>query len=143
MTDFAAHLQEALGTNYQLERELTGGGMSRVFVAVDRILGRHVVVKVLPPELAAGVNRQRFRREIQVAAQLQHPHVVPLLSAGEHEDLLWYTMPYIDGESLRAALERGRKFSVRDVIRLMHDVVDALAFAHARGVIHRDIKPAN
>jgi len=143
MTGFAEHLQDALGTNYQLDRELTGGGMSRVFVAVDRSLGRKVVVKVLPPELAAGVNRDRFRREIQVAAQLQHPHIVPLLSAGEQGDLLWYTMPYIEGESLRAALERKRQFSPREVMRILHDIVDALAFAHARGVIHRDIKPAN
>ncbi|HEX4683226.1 MAG TPA: serine/threonine-protein kinase, partial [Gemmatimonadaceae bacterium] len=143
MTDFADHLQSALGTSYQLDRELTGGGMSRVFVAVDQALGRKVVVKVLPPDLAAGVNRERFRREIQVAAQLQHPHIVPLLSAGEQGDLLWYTMPYIEGESLRAALERKRQFSIREVVRIMHDVVDALAFAHQRGVIHRDIKPAN
>src|SRR5947209_179571 len=143
MTEFAEHLQGALGDNYQLDRELTGGGMSRVFVAIDRVLGRRVVVKVLPPELAAGVNRDRFRREIQVAAQLQHPHIVPLLSAGEQGDLLWYTMPYIEGESLRAALERKKKFSAREITRILHDVVDALAFAHERGVIHRDIKPAN
>jgi len=143
MTDFADHLQEALGSNYKLDRELIGGGMSRVFVAIDSVLGRRVVVKVLPPELAAGVNRDRFRREIQVAAQLQHPHIVPLLSAGEQGDLLWYTMPYIEGESLRAALERKKKFSAREVMRILHDVVDALAFAHERGVIHRDIKPAN
>jgi serine/threonine-protein kinase len=140
---FSDHLQDALGANYELERELTGGGMSRVFVALDRVLGRRVVVKVLPPELAAGVNRERFRREIQVAAQLQHPHIVPLLFAGERDDLLWYTMPYIEGESLRAALERKRPFTVREVIRIVHDVVDALSVAHARGVIHRDIKPAN
>ncbi|MDB4877591.1 MAG: putative serine/threonine protein kinase [Gemmatimonadetes bacterium] len=143
MTDFADHLQEALGANYQLDRELTGGGMSRVFVATDRLLGRKVVVKVLPPELAAGVNRDRFRREIQVAAQLQHPHIVPLLSAGEQGDLLWYIMPYIEGESLRAALERKKHFSAREVMRILHDIVDALAFAHERGVVHRDIKPAN
>src|ERR1041385_5391623 len=143
MTGFAEHLQDALGTNYQLERELIGGGMSRVFVARDRSLGRLVVVKVLPPELAAGVNRDRFRREIQVAAQLQHPHIVPLLSAGEQGDLLWYTMPYIDGESLRAALERQKRFSARDVCRILHDIVDALSFAHERGIVHRDIKPAN
>jgi eukaryotic-like serine/threonine-protein kinase len=143
MTDFADHLQQALGANYKLDRELIGGGMSRVFVAIDSVLGRRVVVKVLPPELAAGVNRDRFRREIQVAAQLQHPHIVPLLSAGEQGDLLWYTMPYIEGESLRAALERKRQFSAREVMRILHDVVDALAFAHERGVIHRDIKPAN
>src|SRR3954468_6028209 len=143
MTDFADHLQEALGPNYQLDRELIGGGMSRVFVAIDKVLGRKVVVKVLPPELAAGVNRERFRREIQVVAQLQHPHVVPLLSAGEQGDLLWYTMPYIEGESLRAAVERKKHYTAREVMRILHDIVDALAFAHERGVIHRDIKPAN
>ncbi len=143
MTDFAEQLQAALGTGYQLESELAGGGMSRVFVAIDRALRRKVVVKVLPPDLAAGVNRERFRREIQVAAQLQHPHIVPLLSAGEQGDLLWYTMPFIDGESLRTALERKQPFGVREVTRIMHDVVDALAFAHQRGVVHRDIKPGN
>ena len=143
MTEFADQLQDALGPTYQLDNELTGGGMSRVFAAIDRSLGRRVVVKVLPPELAAGVNRERFRREIQVAAQLQHPHIVPLLSAGEHGDLLWYTMPFIDGESLRAAIERKKSFSAREVVRILHDIVDALAFAHARGVIHRDIKPGN
>ena len=141
--DFFAHLQHALGTGYTLERELGGGGMSRVYVAVDKGLNREVVVKVLPPDLAAGVNRDRFRREIQVAAKLQHPYIVPLLTAGEQDDLLWYTMPLIEGESLRGALASGRTFSVRDAMRVMHDVVDALAYAHARGVIHRDIKPAN
>jgi serine/threonine-protein kinase len=143
MTEFADQLQNALGPTYKLDNELTGGGMSRVFAAIDLSLSRRVVVKVLPPELAAGVNRERFRREIQVAAQLQHPHIVPLLSAGEHGDLLWYTMPFIEGESLRAAIEGKRSFSPREVVRILHDVVDALAFAHARGVIHRDIKPAN
>ncbi|HET9425885.1 MAG TPA: serine/threonine-protein kinase [Gemmatimonadaceae bacterium] len=143
MTSFSDQLQEALGTGYELERELLGGGMSRVFVAKDRSLGRTIVVKVLPPDLAAGVNRERFRREIQLAAQLQHPHIVQLLSAGESGDLLWYTMPYIDGESLRAAIERKKPFSVKEVTRIMHDVVDALAYAHKRGVVHRDIKPAN
>ena len=143
MTSFADQLQEALGTGYELERELLGGGMSRVFVAKDKSLGRTIVVKVLPPDLAAGVNRERFRREIQLAAQLQHPHIVQLLSAGESGDLLWYTMPYIDGESLRAAIERKKPFSVQEVTRIMHDVLDALAHAHKRGVVHRDIKPAN
>ena len=127
---------------YDLERELTGAGMSRVFVATDKSLGRKVVIKVLPPELTAGVNRERFRREIQVAAQLQHPHIVTLLSAGEEGDLLYYTMPYIEGESLRHSLEKG-PLAVKDVVRILHDVVDALAYAHARGVIHRDIKPGN
>lgn len=143
MTSFAEQLQDALGTGIELERELLGGGMSRVFVAKDKSLGRTIVVKVLPPDLAAGVNRERFRREIQLAAQLQHPHIVQLLSAGESGELLWYTMPYIDGESLRAAIERKKVFSVKEVTRILHDVLDALGYAHKRGVVHRDIKPAN
>ena len=100
-SNLQSRLQQSLGGAYTLERELTGGGMSRVFVAEERALGRTVVVKVLPPDLAAGVNRDRFRREIQLAARLQHPHIVPLLSAGEANGSLWYTMPFIEGESLR------------------------------------------
>ena len=142
MTDFEEQLKASLAYAYDIERELTGGGMSRVFVAKDRALGREIVIKVLPPELTAGVNRERFRREIQVAAQLQHPHIVTLLSAGEDGDLIYYTMPYIEGESLRHALEKGR-LPVKEVVRVLHDVVDALAYAHARGVVHRDIKPGN
>ncbi|MDH5233659.1 MAG: serine/threonine protein kinase [Gemmatimonadota bacterium] len=143
MPDFTDVLQAALAPSYTLERELTGGGMSRVFVATDVALARQVVVKVLPPELAAGVNRERFRREIQVAAQLQHPHVVPLLTAGEQGELIWYTMPFIQGESLKEVLARGKPFTVRDTVRILHDVADALAYAHGLGVIHRDIKPGN
>jgi serine/threonine protein kinase len=142
MSNFEDQLRAALAPAYDIERELTGAGMSRVFVATDKALGRKVVVKVLPPELTAGVNRERFRREIQVAAQLQHPHIVTLLSAGEDGELLYYTMPYIEGESLRNSLEKG-PLAVKDVVRILHDVVDALAYAHARGVIHRDIKPGN
>ena len=143
MSDLTAQLQQALAPGYTLERELTGGGMSRVFVAADVALGRKVVVKVLPPELAAGVNHERFRREIQVAAQLQHPHIVPLLSAGEQGALIWYTMPYINGHSLRETLLRSEKQSVKDVVRIMRDVAGALDYAHGLGVIHRDIKPGN
>lgn len=139
----APRLREALGPDYTLESELGGAGMSRVFVATERALGRRVVVKVLPPDLAAGVNIERFRREIQLAAQLQHPHVVPLLTAGERGELLWFTMPFIDGESLRTTLERRRRLPVREVMRILYDVVDALAYAHSRGVVHRDIKPGN
>lgn len=140
---FRDELQAALGTAYDLDRELTGAGMSRVFVATERALGRRVVVKVLPPDFAAGVNSERFRREIQLAAQLQHPHIVPLLAAGEHGRLLYYTMPFIEGESLRATLDRQGPFPVREVLRILTDVVEALVYAHERGVIHRDIKPGN
>jgi len=143
MTDFLSQLQRVVGAAYDIERELLGGGMSRVFVATERALARKVVIKVLPPELAAGVNMERFRREIQLAAQLHHPHIVPLLSTGEGEGILYYTMPYIEGESLRGVLERSGRFAVADVIRVLHDVIDALAYAHGRGVMHRDIKPAN
>ncbi|MEP6619061.1 MAG: serine/threonine-protein kinase [bacterium] len=142
---FDADIRAALESSYALERELLGGGMSRVFLATERSLNRRVVIKVLPPELAAGVNRERFRREIQLAAQLQHPHIVPLYAAGEHGELLYYTMPFIEGESLRHALlsDKPVRFSIREVVHILHDVVDALAYAHARGVIHRDIKPGN
>ncbi|HEX7546812.1 MAG TPA: serine/threonine-protein kinase [Gemmatimonadaceae bacterium] len=144
---FDAKLRDAFEPAYILERELTGGGMSRVFLARERSLNRQVVIKVLPPELAAGVNRERFRQEIQLAAQLQHPHIVPLYAAGEYGDLLYYTMPFIEGESLKHAIhEHGatkKPFTVREIVRILHDVSDALAYAHARGVIHRDIKPGN
>jgi serine/threonine-protein kinase len=143
MNAFADQLQKALGPGYELAHELLGGGMSRVFVAKDKALGRTIVVKVLPPDLAAGVNPERFRREIQLAAQLQHPHIVPLLAAGESGDLLWYTMPFIEGDSLRGMIERKKIFSPREAIRVLHDVLDALAHAHRRGIVHRDIKPAN
>ncbi|MBX9929178.1 MAG: serine/threonine protein kinase, partial [Gemmatimonadaceae bacterium] len=143
MDDFTRSLRDALAPAYELQRELTGGGMSRVYVATERALQRTVVVKVLPPELAAGVNRDRFRREIQLAAQLQHPHIVPLHSAGESGELLWYTMPYIEGASLRESIAKQARFAPKDVIRILHDVLDALAYAHDRGVIHRDIKPGN
>ena len=143
LDSFEAELQSALGDGYVLERELTGSGMSRVFVATEKSLNRRVVVKVLPPDLAAGVNRERFRREIQLAAQLQHPHIVPLHAAGSTADLLYFTMPYIEGESLRHALHENVRFSPREVVRILHDVSDALAYAHSRGVIHRDIKPGN
>lgn len=136
-------LKRALGDAYTIERELTGGGMSRVFVAQEHALGREVVIKVLPPELAAGVNRERFRREVQLAARLSHPYIVPLLHAGEHGELLWFTMPFIPGESLRARLERSGPCTMAETLRFLRNVVEGLSYAHSRGVIHRDIKPAN
>jgi eukaryotic-like serine/threonine-protein kinase len=143
MTTFEQRLKDTLADTYDIERELGGGGMSRVFVAIDRSLGRKVVIKLLSPELIADVNRGRFRREIQVAAQLQHPHIVPLLSAGEHEDLVWYTMPFIAGESLRSAVEKKGPMAVTDVVRVLYHVGEALDYAHSEGVVHRDIKAAN
>ncbi|MES2176560.1 MAG: serine/threonine-protein kinase [Gemmatimonadota bacterium] len=136
-------LQEALGDAYAIERELGGGGMSRVFVARERALDRLVVVKVLPHELAAGLNNERFRREIQLVAGLQHPHIVPVLAAGEAAGAPYYTMPYIEGESLRARQAKGAMLPLGDAVHLLHDVIDALAYAHERGLVHRDIKPDN
>jgi hypothetical protein len=136
-------LQRALGDAYLLERELGGGGMSRVFLAHDRGLGRQVVVKVLLPELAAGVNVERFRREIQLVAQLQHPHIVPLLSAGEADGLPYFIMPFVTGESLRIRVAREGEFPIAETMRILRDVVSALAYAHARGIVHRDVKPDN
>src|SRR2546426_5563020 len=143
VADLRERLQAAVGAAYRLEQELGGGGMSRVFAATDTALGRRVVLKVLPPELAAGVNRDRFLREIQLAASLQHPHIVPLLSAGYEDDLAYYTMPLIEGESLRAKLGRGGELPVADVVWVLRDVLDALTYAHAHGIVHRDIKPDN
>jgi len=143
MDPFFQRLEAALSPAYTIERELMGGGMSHVYLATEKALGRSVVVKVLPPELAAGVNRERFRREIHLAAQLQHPHIVPLLTAGEDGDLLYYTMPFVSGESLRVRLEERGQLPIKDVVRILTDIVDALAYAHAHGVVHRDIKPGN
>ena len=127
MSDFNARLQAALGDAYRIERELGGGGMSRVFVATESALDRHVVIKVLPPDLAAGLNVDRFRREIQMAAKLQHPHIVPLLSAGSADGLLYYTMPLIEGESLRAKLAREGELPIAEGVRILREVADALA----------------
>ena len=136
-------LQATLGSAYTLERELGGGGMSRVFVAEETALRRKVVVKVLPPELTAGVNVERFNREILLAAKLQHPHIVPVLTAGETNGLPYYTMPLVEGESLRARLARGGALGITEVVGILRDVSRALAYAHERGIVHRDIKPDN
>ena len=136
-------LQAAVGSTYALERELGGGGMARVFVAEERALGRQVVLKVLRPEIAEAVSIERFRRETQLAARLQHPHIVPLFGGGEAGGFLYYTMPLIEGESLRARLAAERQLPVAEALRLARESAEALAYAHARGVVHRDIKPDN
>ncbi|HEY8794300.1 MAG TPA: serine/threonine-protein kinase [Gemmatimonadaceae bacterium] len=138
-----ARLQAALGDAYLLERELGGGGMSRLFVATERSLNRQVVIKVLPPELASEVSGARFKKEIEVAAQMLHPHIVPILVAGSGDGLLWYVMPYVRGESLRHRLREGGALPVREAIKILIEVADALAFAHRKGIVHRDIKPEN
>src|SRR2546422_527947 len=143
MSDLQARLQAALGDAYQVERELGGGGMSRVFVATEASLHRAVVIKLLPPEFASEVSEARFKQEIELAAHLQHPNILPVLTAGAKGDLLFYVMPFVSGESLRHRLTREGKLPVADAVRIMHEMADALAYAHAEGVIHRDVKPEN
>src|SRR3954464_14165200 len=143
-TDIQDRLQQALGDAYTIERELGGGGMSRVFVAHEAALGRKVVIKVLRPELAEALSGERFKREVRLAARLQHPHIVPLLAAGEvGGDMLYYTMPFVEGESLRERLTREAGLPVGETVRILCDVVGALAYAHGTGIVHRDVKPEN
>ncbi|MFN2327241.1 MAG: serine/threonine-protein kinase, partial [Gemmatimonadales bacterium] len=142
LDDLRSRLEKALAGSYRFERELGGGGMSRTYVAIEEALGRRVVIKVLAPELLAGLSVERFRREILLAAQLQHPHVVPVLSAGDAEGLPWFTMPYVDGESLRQRLAEG-PVGIGEVVSILRDVARALAYAHRHGIVHRDIKPDN
>jgi serine/threonine protein kinase len=138
-------MQSALGDGFAIERELDGAGASHVFLAEELSLGRRVVVKMLPKQLASGVNAERFRREIAVAARLQHPHLVPLLTAGvvTSAGVPWFSMPYVEGESLRELLVRRGALSTGTAARLMREIASALAYAHGRGIVHRDIKPEN
>jgi serine/threonine-protein kinase len=142
VTDFLADLQAHFADRYTIERELGGGGMSRVVLAKDARLDRRVVIKLLPPSVTATLSAERFKREIMLAAALQHPNIVPVLSAGDFGTLPYFIMPFIEGESLRARMQRG-PLSVREAVTILKDVARALAFAHGRGVIHRDIKPDN
>jgi len=141
--ELRAQLQKLLGTVYTLDRELGGGAMARVFVATETTLGRKVVIKVLPPEVAAGVKVERFKREIQFLARLTHPHIVPLLAAGGDGNLFYYVMPFVQGESLRTRIIQQGELPVGPVIRTLREVASALAFAHGEGIVHRDIKPDN
>src|SRR6476620_4799145 len=143
MPSISERLLAALGGSYTIERELTGGGMALVFMGHDKDLDRKVVIKILPPELAASVSAERFRREILTVARLQHPHIVPILKAGEVDGLPYFVMPYVDGESIDIKLRRTGKFGVRETLGIMKDAARALAFAQERGVVHRDIKPGN
>jgi serine/threonine-protein kinase len=132
-----------LADRYDLVRELGRGGMATVILARDRKHGRDVAIKVLSSELAAGLGSERFLQEIRVAAGLQHPHILGLYDSGKAEDTLYYVMPYVRGESLRERLEREAELPVDDALRILRDVVEALAEAHANGIVHRDIKPDN
>ena len=143
MTELLTQLRSALGSGFEVERELSRGGMSRVFLATETRLNRRVVIKVLRPEIAAGTSTERFAREIEVCARCQHPHIVPLLSAGHAGELPYFTMPYVEGESLRDRLTREGPFPVGEVVRLLIEITDGLSYAHRHGVVHRDIKPEN
>lgn len=141
--DMVARLREAVAGTYTLGRELGGGGMSRVFRATEIGTDRQVVIKVLPPDLAADISLARFKREIDVAGRMQHPNIVPMLTSGEANGLPWFAMPFIEGESLRERLSGRGSLSIAEVQRILRDMASALAYAHRRGVVHRDIKPEN
>ena len=143
MTDTLARLTAALADRYRIERELGAGGMATVYLAEDLKLHRKVALKVLRPELAATLGPDRFLQEIDIAAKLTHPHIVPLHDCGEAEGFLYYVMPYVEGESLRDKLAHEGELPIGEAVRILRDVVDALTDAHAHGVVHRDIKPDN
>src|SRR5215203_3628547 len=143
MTELRDRLQAALGKEYDIERELGGGGMSHVFLATERRLDRQVVIKLLPPDLSGGVSLERFHREIQLVARLQNPHIVPVITAGEADGVPFFTMPFVEGRSLRELIKAGTRVSVSDGVNILRDVATALAYAHERGIVHRDIKPDN
>jgi eukaryotic-like serine/threonine-protein kinase len=142
-SDLRAQLAASLGGRYTLEREIGAGGFARVFLAREHTLDRLVVVKVLSPDLAAGLSAQRFQREIRLAASLQQANIVPVLAAGESDGLPYYTMPFVEGLSLRQRLETGGRLPFDRCVAVLRDVGRALAYAHDQGVVHRDIKPEN
>ncbi len=143
VTDHLERLRQALADRYVVEREIGSGGMATVYLAEDRRHHRKVALKLLRPELAATLGADRFLREIEIAARLHHPHILPLYDSGEAEGLLYYVMPYEEGQSLRQRLQQEGELPIADVVRLVRDIADALEHAHAHGVVHRDIKPEN
>jgi cbb3-type cytochrome oxidase subunit 3/tetratricopeptide (TPR) repeat protein len=143
MPDVIDRLRSALADRYTIERELGRGGMASVYLARDQKHERDVALKVFHPELAQVLGPDRFLREVKVTAQLHHPHILPLYDSGIADGLLYYVMPYVDGESLRDRLLREKQLPLEDALRVSHEVAEALAYAHSHGVIHRDIKPEN
>jgi len=143
MSDIPSRLSAALADRYRIERRLGAGGMATVYLAEDTKLGRRVAVKVLRPELAAAIGPERFLREIRITANLEHPHILSLHDSGEADGLLYYVMPFVDGESLRDLLHRSGSLEPEHALRITQQVASALDFAHRQGVIHRDIKPEN
>src|SRR3989441_13029968 len=143
MSEVIDTLRARLAPSYDVEREIGAGGMARVYLAVEQHPHRRVAIKVLDPELSTRLLRERFIREVDLSSKLSHPHIVPIFSAGEVDGLFYYVMPYVEGESLRHRLVRERKLPLAAALHITRDVADALAFAHAQGIIHRDIKPEN
>src|SRR5437762_8202331 len=141
MADQLARLQAALADRYTIERELGRGGMATVYLAQDRKHHRQVAIKVLKPELAAALGPERFLREIETAARLNHPHILPLHDSGEAAGLLYYVMPYVEGETLRDRLEREGQLPLEEAVRITREAASALSYAHSHDVVHRDIKP--
>src|SRR5256886_7043447 len=143
MSDVRARLHAALRGRYVIESELGYGGMAVVFLALDLKHHRRVAIKVFKPELAAALGPDRFLREIEIAARLNHPHILTLHDSGEAAGLLYYVMPYIEGESLRDRLNREKQLPLDDALQIAREVADALSYAHSHDVVHRDIKPEN
>src|SRR2546426_2748033 len=143
MADFSERVRASLAGRYTIERELGRGGMGLVFLARDLKHDRPVALKVLRPELAAVLGSERFLREIQIAAHLTHPHIIPLYDSGEVDGFMYYVMPYVEGESLRNRLTHEQQLPVEQAVQIACDVADALSYAHAHDVVHRDIKPEN
>jgi len=143
MGELPLGLREGLADRYRIERELGRGGMATVYLASDVRHDRPVALKVLHPQLAATLGSERFLREIKLAARLQHPHILTVLDSGEAGGRLWFTMPFVEGESLRDRLRRERQLPVDDALRIAREAAQALQYAHEHGVVHRDIKPEN
>ena len=143
MSDIFDRLNTTLADRYAIQEELGAGGMATVYLAKDLKHHRQVAVKVLRPELAAALGAERFLREIEIAANLAHPHILPLYDSGEADGFLYYVMPYVEGESLRDRITRERQLAIDDAVAITKQVAGALAYAHKRDVVHRDIKPEN
>src|SRR5438132_6273096 len=141
--DYLAQLRASLADRYQIEREIGAGGMATVYLARDLRHDRHVALKVLRPDFGAVLGAERFLSEIKVTANLHHPNLLPLFDSGEAEGLLYYVMPYVEGESLRARLDREKQLPIDEALRISISIANALEYAHAHGVIHRDLKPEN
>ncbi len=143
MSDILKRLKSALASRYTIERELGAGGMATVYLAQDLKHDRNVAIKLLRPDLGEVIGADRFLREIEIAARLQHPHIVPLYDSGNADGLLYYVMPYVEGDSLRDRLDREGELPIPDTVKILRDVADALADAHVQGIVHRDVKPDN